>query len=300
MLDVTVITAYIDIGGIIKGPSMRNRTHYLQWMQVWRKMKNSVVFYTNNVTIEQEFIHLRSIYGYPTRTVLVDSENITNPSTLWSFTLLPNITAIFTRPGYPQYPPYTVNAMYSAVIHSKLDMVERVILSNPYGTQRFAWMDVGILRTYPEDAPCFEIHAPPQFDQSKIAMNQITDNFISNHSISTIILRDSPCVGGGVFFGVNETFLAFIKQFRRAVIKLLEIGWFKNEQQTICAMYSFKALNVNIQVDLQLYHQQEPEVLEYCQNYWFYLAYLMRKNSSCNSRDNETNVTKLLKLPIFV
>ena len=61
MADVTVVSALIDIGVITatRHVSAKDPAKFLKWMEIFKSIKNPVVFFTDNITVGQRMIELR-------------------------------------------------------------------------------------------------------------------------------------------------------------------------------------------------------------------------------------------------
>ena len=59
--DVTVVSALIDIGVIpaTRHVSAKDPAKYLKWMEIFKSIKNPVVFFTDNIAVGQQMIELR-------------------------------------------------------------------------------------------------------------------------------------------------------------------------------------------------------------------------------------------------
>lgn len=189
-------------------------------MRSWRKIKNRVVFYTSNKIYAENFIRLRAEHGFPTRAIVVKPNSSDVSILSWSMSLVSDITKIFQHPNYPRYYPNTVIPMYGTIMNAKFDLLEDAIKNNIFDTEYFAWMDLGLWREFSNANNCRKIRAPPDYDPSKVAMNQV-NQFYSNRSISTIISKNEVWVGGGIVFGRKDILLDFIDQYRKTAERML-------------------------------------------------------------------------------
>lgn len=274
---VTIVTAFINIGDHRKGDNdTRTVDQYVRWMRNWQKVKNAVIFYTNDKDNMMNFKKIREINRFETKTVFLDIEN---SKKLWSMDLLPNISTIFKQPGYPKHYPNTALPMYSTIMNLKYDLLEDAILSNSFQSDYFAWIDIGFYRYDHPDVPCFRVGMPPSYDERKVAMNQIT-TFVPGRKAKNIVKRNEVWVGGHIF-GHKEPLLGFIRQYRETAKRMIQRGWYSTDQQTVFSMFSDRTLGVNLDVDVQVYVDNGARIPHYKGHIWFYLGYLMRNDEAC-------------------
>lgn len=181
----------------------------------------------------------------------MDNVDAASPEAVWSMKLLPKISDIFKRPGYPKHHPNTVLPMCSTVMNLTYDVLEHAILSNPFHTAYFAWIDIGYFRDDSPEVPCYRIGVPPGFDERKVAMNRVSA-FIVNRSAETIVKENDVWVSGNIMFGRKELLLKFIRQYRETAESVIERGWYSTDQQTVFSMFADHELGVNLSVQLRV------------------------------------------------
>lgn len=102
-----------------------------------------MIAYFEDPAIANKFRDLRS--GLPVDRTVVQ---LVRRDGLKALQQVPQIAAIFVRPGYPRHPPNTVNANYSATMNAKYDALE-LALNQPLVTSaHVAWADLGRFRQF--------------------------------------------------------------------------------------------------------------------------------------------------------
>ena len=92
----------------------------------WKiKVSTTVLLLFWCLTLPYLFCSARASYG-PNKTLIVKVAR----NRLWSFGLIPNISTIYSKPGYPRHMPDTVKPEYSAVMHAKYEVTP----ANSFGT----------------------------------------------------------------------------------------------------------------------------------------------------------------------
>ncbi len=93
-----------------------------------------VVFFTDNPIFKERYQEKRKKYKETTRVIMLKR------SDYWSFSLIPRIRKIFSRPKYPRHPPNTVVPEYPAVMSAKYDFLEKSIRKNYFKTKYYMWL----------------------------------------------------------------------------------------------------------------------------------------------------------------
>ncbi|XP_046567506.1 uncharacterized protein LOC124275868 [Haliotis rubra] len=102
--EITVVTAYFNIGSFAKGSSANTFTpgKYMHWMKVFGNIRNNLVAYTDSKDVYDLFMNLRRKFpSNTTKVFLIDRHN------LWSFSLAEEIRSIYKQPNYPRHRPNT-------------------------------------------------------------------------------------------------------------------------------------------------------------------------------------------------
>ena len=218
VFNVTLITAYLDIGEFGKGSPNNKRDHriYKYWSTSYSRITSPVVFYTDSEDFAQHFLTVRQNMLSMTKVIRV------NRSELWSFALRERIAAIYAA-GYPKHWPNTVYPDYTCTTHAKFDFVLDTLSKGYFPSRYVAWMDVGYLRMMSRNASSYyRILPSSQFDSKRVLCGEVyKPNF--NTSWRTIFRQNINWVAGGFFLATRDVMKTFVEQYRRAVTSFLQL-----------------------------------------------------------------------------
>ena len=262
---VTVVTAFFDIGKFGKGAPANTRTPatYLNWAQTFKLLLNPLVVYTDSKQFYDYMLKLREKFQTRTKMFML------NRTSSWAFQRKDITKDIFSIKGYPKHYPNTVVPEYSCAMHAKYDVITRAATSNYFHTDYFMWLDVGLFRAEVKSEKYFSLELPQDFNDSRIAVNQVY-NVSMSEEISVIIKQKLDWICGCIFLGRRDVILKYAEQYKRAVDYFLSQKLMNTDQQVLYAMYSKSGrTHIKPEIELQLYKNGH--------NPWFYLGYLMRK-----------------------
>ena len=284
--ELTVVTAYFDVGTFQKGtggPLLTSKV-YRKFMTVFAQIRNPVVAYLDNADHAALMRVLRAKRP-ETRVVVVDR------TTLWSFRELePRIAKIFSRPGYPQNPPNTVNSQYSAAMHAKYELMKRTIRDNPFRTAHFCWLDVGLFRELATESvsastsadKTFRLALPPRFNASAVAYSLVFPiQYRQPLSAEQVVMLNSVWVCGCFFVGRVDVLWNWATEYLMAVEQMVAERWISTDQQLIYWLFHGEGkAKLRPRTGLQLYRASNGSKI----NGWFYLGYVAKKAGEKNSK----------------
>ena len=196
--------------------------------------------------------------------------NVFNRNLTWAFKLLPRIKDIIEKPDYPKHIPTTVIPQYQSIQHLKYELVEDVAKRNPFKTQYFAWVDIGLFRDLLLHSnriiSPFHIGLPPGFDRSKIAYNEVVP--MRNVSNKDIFYRNLYWVCGCFFIARRAVLLQWVKEYKKFTERFLDEGLANTDQRIIYAIQANEKTMVKIQAYKPRLHV----------NRWFDLAYRCKED----------------------
>ncbi|XP_067668484.1 uncharacterized protein [Haliotis asinina] len=265
--EITVVTAYFNIGSFAKGSSANIFTSvkYKNWMKVFGYIKNRLVAYTDSQDVYDHFVNLRRRFpSNMTKVFLIDRYN------LWSFSLADKIRSIYKQPNYPEHQPNTVNENYSCAMHAKFELVNRVIAEELFPTKYFCWLDIGLFRSIADEKKTFKLQIPKEWDQRKVAYSALS-SFKKEETIAKVIKNNMVWVGGAMFLGTAEVLLNYTEDYMNTVKMLIKQRLMNTDQQVIYSMY-LPSSQVKPRVQIQTFSRQHNPY-----SYWFYLGYLCRE-----------------------
>jgi len=243
--DVTLVTMYINIGKFRKGDSGLHfsKDTYIGWMDIWSRINNTVFAFFDNNDVMEHFkqVRFRKPSAHKTHVYKISRAELS------AFSHMESIQKIFDTPGYPRHYPNTVKAEYSCAMSAKLDAVENVL--DMVTTKYVAWIDIGYFRhlNNPKLVPSnktLTLAAPQGFPPDSVGVSLININFPSGVSniedISThdMIYKNMVWVAGGFQMATVEVMRSYIRDYRRAVTDLIDLGLASTDQQVLMALYS--------------------------------------------------------------
>ena len=252
--EVTLVTGYLNIGDF-KKPNhpryhSRNASNYRIWMKMWSKIHNPVIAYFDNENDMDYFVNIRAKASLLGKTKII----MVNKTDTWAFSLIPQFLSVISVPGYPKHYPDTTNPYYAAVQHAKYEFVERSTRENPFNTNYFAWIDIGIFRGRADRESPFKIGLPEGIDISKVAYTKVWP--MKNISKAAIIEKVAVWVSGSFFIGAREPIMMWCRDYMKIEERLLKYDNFASvDQQTVYAMGLHENTSVKVQpyeVDLKI------------------------------------------------
>ena len=280
--DVTLVTAYFDIGSFQKG-TMKGNTYspgkYAAWMEVFEFIDNPLYVYVDNTKFSDFFKVIRenSNLFHKTKFIIVDRKN------LWAFSLQKNISTIFSNPKYPKFYPNTVNANYSCAMHAKYEVMKKSVEDNAFKTKYFAWIDIGLFRDE-KDLKCkrqrFHIHTPENLSETEIAYSEVHTPI--NKGIKPIMHKNFVWVSGAFFIGIGDVMLKYTIEYMYYTEQFIGLKLINTDQQVIYAMRQPDVHNIlrKPKVNIQTYHGGG----------YFGLGYLCRTVIQLNATNKSENI----------
>lgn len=259
--NVTIVTAYFDLGSFAKGDFsvVYTTEHYLKWMKIFSRIENPVIAFFDSNANKDYFMKLRQINDFENRTHAVVIER----SQLWTFNwILPRIAQIFKSRGYPRHYPNTVYPEYSCAMHAKYELMLWSTEKNPFLTKYFAWLDIGLFRSDAGPGEPFTLYLPEKFDKSSVAY---TATLKQRQWLTAreIFLRNEVWVCGCFFIGQASVVARWASEYL-VHLKLFTLqGLANTDQQVIYAMNNCYLPAVS----LQTYKPSDAD------DQWFYLGY---------------------------
>ena len=264
--DITVVTAFLNIGPFGKGEAVEVRTSniYKRWMRAFKLIKNPVVAFFNNQSDYNYFRRIRS--NENTKLIKIDLAN------LWAFKLAPDIAQVYAQDNYPRFHPNTVFPAYTCAVHSKYELTLRAIAENPFRTRYFAFIDVGYFRNLAEETgPAFSLQLPPGFDPAKVAYQEVYKRQYGV-SVSDIFMQKVDWVAGGYFVAQKRVMTAWCEQYIRFTETMLARKLMNADQAIIYGM-TVEMENKKTSEQVFLAPHQLTLDKKRCPDYWMCLGY---------------------------
>ncbi|XP_052771135.1 uncharacterized protein LOC128210822, partial [Mya arenaria] len=277
--DVTVVTAYFDLGTFRKGFAGNFTTEtYLNWCKVLRYLLNPLIVYTDS----QKFYNIMK--NIRNETVTTTRIHLIKRNSSWAFQLRSNISKVFSQNGYPKHYPNTVIPEYACAQLAKYDVISRASRDDVFKTNYVMWLDVGYFRKR-KSTNFFSLRRPNGYNESRVAMNVIQANANMAMPVTAIFRNNIVWVGGGLVFANRDIIPRYETQLKKAVDYFLSRRLMNTDQQVVYALFSDEGRRgIRPHIELQLYN---PPV----DNNWFYLGNIMLKEDLpfiSNSPNNRT------------
>jgi len=171
--EVTIVTAYFDIGSFQKGNvGAWGAETYQRWMTVFKLLENPLIVFVDNHRDWVKFKEIRT-NSSSNRTLIIKLRK----SKMWSFLMIPRIAQIYNQTGYPKHPPNTIIPGYSSAMHAKYETLQLAIGANSFRSKYFCWLDVGLFRHLApppnSGGPPFSLYLPPNHIDDAVSVNQL-------------------------------------------------------------------------------------------------------------------------------
>ncbi len=242
--DMTVVTGYVNIGNFQNEDEGRTHTPelYRKWLKPFALIDNPVIAYFTDDQDVSTFKQIRE--GKSTYIVKVTKEG------LWAFTLLDDIAKIYRQHSYPKHTPYTTMPEYTSAMHVKYEFMARALKENPFKTNYFCWMDVGLFRNVTKQpSRSLLLDLPTLFDDKRVAYSQIRAR--EDFPVEQIFHETKVWVCGCIFMAKGTIMKKWIFEYMRYVDKFLTEGIINTDQQVLYGMYMSRDERL---VDIQAYH----------------------------------------------
>lgn len=235
MNDITIITAFFDIGREAWKNWNRNNEQYINNFKFWARIKNKMVIYTES-KFKKEILNIRKAYDLENKTTLIIIDDIFScDKEIYlriNKVMSSNIFKSFRK--YPQNPE-SWNDKYNYVTYLKSFFVVNAIEKNLV-TDFAAWIDFGFGYNGKGDYPYSE-----EFDflwqykfKNKIYLFLI-DEIGINKPIFDIVKNMDTFIAGNAVIAPKYLWPTYHKLCRNAVISLTDCG-FADDDQTIALM----------------------------------------------------------------
>ena len=242
--DITIVTGYVNIGNFENEDEKSTHTPelYRKWLRPFEKIETPVVAYFTDDEDVNTFKKIRQ--GKSTYIVKVSKYG------LWAFTLLDDIAKIYRQYSYPKHKPYTTVPEYTSAMHAKYEFMAKALKENPFKTNYFCWMDVGLFRNVSDNpGQTLDLTLPTHFDEKRVAYSQINER--KDSTVEEIFHRTKVWVCGCIFMAKGTIMKKWVFEYMRYVDKFLMEGIINTDQQVLYGMYMSREERL---VDIQVYH----------------------------------------------
>lgn len=249
MNEITLVTAFFDIGRKDFKAIPRSNDTYIEYFKFWARIQNTLIVYTEERYKEQIF-HIRNEFGLADRTIIITINDlyaiepkiyknmklISESEWFISFRLMPRATSN--------------NPEYSYLVFLKTwflaDAVKRKLISNQVAWIDFGYNHGGTLYTEPKD---FEFTWEYPFSDK---IHIFYYKKIDTKPIFETVRRLNDCIMGGLIILPRHLAGELWKLNRRSMIILNKVGFSDDDQLLLLMSY-----------------RERPQIFELHKSDWF-------------------------------
>lgn len=242
--ELTVVTAFFDIGTFKKGNELfaRSAASYWEWVKTFAHLENPVVIYVDDNDADYERA-LAIRYSLKRLRKLTRVHRLRRRE-MWSFSLEPKIRRLFDQPGYPKHRPNTIDPSYAMAVRAKYEVERMAASENHFRSRYFCWADVRLLCDKP--TACADVgsgrikfYPPDDFRSDSLAVNQIDESSTEHGNLTarTIVYENLNWLGGGLLIGRVDVMDGFTSEYMSAVERMIDDGLMSADQQVLHALF---------------------------------------------------------------
>ena len=239
MTNTTIVTAFFDINREQNGDG-RTLEEYLEWI------KKTVMLNCNlYVVTERKFINFIKQHRPPEYPLFIKEDIIENAS---YYKYASQMKTIIESPEYKRkiaYPNRVECVMpnYNVIQYSKFGWLENAINDNPYHSEYFFWMDIGISRFF------YNMNVEIKYPRNTELLIKSNNKFIVQqrqdlHSYSidnNFIWKADNLFKGGMFGGYKDIVLQVGKDIENIFVNtMLKNNNVNNEQLALALLWKNK------------------------------------------------------------
>jgi protein YibB len=235
MSDITIVSAFFDIGRGKWPAFARSRDQYLEYFRFWARVRNRLVVYTDREN-GKDIRRVRAEYDRESETRVIEIDDIAD----WDRALLSRIgdtlgkkaaVSFRAKPNHPE----SYNPVYNYLTYLKpffvKDALERGLVENDA-----AWIDFG----YNHGGKYYV--RPGDFDfrwsfDTNDKMHCFAIRELDDAPIFEIIRKVDTYITAGLFVGPRVRWIEMCGSFRRSIDHLLSCGMADDEQTLLLMAY---------------------------------------------------------------
>lgn len=235
MAEITVVTAFFDIGREKWTGFERDNSKYVEYFKFWARMKNKLIVYTDRKTAQQ-VLQIRDEFGLHdrTQTVIIEDIMAIDPEAYQRMEKVSSneLTIKFrTRPTHPE----SYNALYNYVVYLKpyfvTDAVKRGLADG-----MIAWMDFGYNHGGEYYTNPLDFDFLWEYDFSpKIHLFSVAE--LDDMPVFEIIRTMKTYISGGIIIAPDELWKTLQELFQQAVFNLASCGLMDDDQTLLVMAY---------------------------------------------------------------
>ena len=235
MDNITIVTAFFDIGRENWKNWNRNNVQYLNNFKFWARIKNKMIIYTEP-KFEKEILNIRKSYGLENRTNLIVINDVYSCDNEIYLKINKAMNSNIFR-SFRKYPknPETWNDKYNYITYLKsffvIDAIKKILT-----TEFVAWMDFGFGYNGKGDYPYGEeFNFLWQYNFKNKMYLFLIDKIGIDKPIFDIVKNMDTYIAGNAVIGPKNLWPIYHTLCRQAVISLTDCG-LADDDQTIALM----------------------------------------------------------------
>ncbi|MBB5335923.1 WlaTC/HtrL family glycosyltransferase [Pectinatus brassicae] len=235
MSELTIVTAFFDIGRNNWSNSQRSSNKYIDYFKFWARIKNNLIIYTEK-DFAEEIFNIRKSYGLENRTTVIVIDNFLNcDKEIYEKISLAMQSKIFRYFRKAPNNPESWNVKYNYITYLKSYFVDDAI-KRDLAKGFIAWLDFGFNKNGTDDYPhTKEFDFLWQYDfVDKMHLFVIEDVGIDKPIFDIVKDMDSIITGTGII-GPQFLWPVYHNLCRESMISLTDCG-FADDDQTIALM----------------------------------------------------------------
>lgn len=233
--ELTIITAFFDIGRKDFGEFSRSNEQYLEYFKFWARIKNNIIVYTNNI-MAKKVEKVRKEFGLldKTKVVIIDDYLAIEPELYKKIEKIAN-DETFLLYRYTDNPADN-NAKYDYVMLLKSWCLKDAV-EKKYAKGQLAWIDFGFnhggdVYTNPEE---FSFLWQTNLPEDKITLFSKKED--TGKPLFQIVQSYDTYIMGAPYIVPSKLAKQFWLDSKEAMQKLIEFG-FIDDDQTLLLMIS--------------------------------------------------------------
>jgi protein YibB len=233
MTEITIVTAFFDIGREKWQGFQRSSNKYVEYFEFWARLKNKLVVYTDKATAEQ-VLKIRDDFNLKERTkiIVIDDVYALDEEVYHQIErVLSNKIAVDfrTRPNSPE----SCNARYNYTTYLKPYFVADAV-KNGYASGMTAWVDFGYNHGGEVLTNSSEFDFLWCYDfSSKIHL--FTSEDVDDMPIFEVVRTMRAYIQGSIMIAPAELWGEFANLYKEAMLDLTHCG-FADDDQTLSLM----------------------------------------------------------------
>lgn len=234
MSEITIVTAFFDIGRTSWENSQRSNHEYMEAFKFWARIRNNVIIYTEKVFAEEIF-NIRKSYGLEQRTKVITIDNVLNcDREIYDKMAAVMQSNIFRSFRKDPESPESWNAKYNYIMYLKsyfaTDAINRK-LTNDF----VAWFDFGFGKNGTSDYPNEkEFDFLWQYDFENKMYLFVIENIGIDKPIFDIVREMDVYITGNII-GPQNLWSIYHNLCRECIISLTDCG-LADDDQTVSLM----------------------------------------------------------------